>query len=395
MKKNILLISLASLFLLFSCEKEESARPQPVDRTILVYLAADNNLVGNAYKNLTDMAAGMKSAGGNLIVYIDPYNYYSANGTTDFPRLLKIESDGTQRVVETYAQENSASAEVLARVLARTKALYPAKSYGLVLWSHGNGWIPSPSMERSRSLMPDIWEKDPNALPTKWFGQDVPRNGYMNISDMAAVLPKDRSLDFILFDACFMGSVEVMYDLRQAARYIVSSPAEILASGFPYQSVLPLLFSETLQLEKTCRAFVDFYRNYRYPSATISLVNTSELDKLAASARTLLSAFPNAVVETSDIQPYEAMRDHFYHDLEDYYAHIASGTVLDDFREQLARTVIYADHTDNFYSAYGSDHWVKVNAFSGLSTYITRTSSPVLETGYFDTSWARAVGLSE
>ena len=212
--------------LFFSCGKNEDGGkidPPPVKsgRTILVYMAADNNLVNSAWQNVDQMLVGMESIDGNLIVYIDPQG-----GT---PQLLKIESGGKKTVVEEYAKENSASTSVLSRVIARTKALYPAESYGLVLWSHGLGWAPAGVIPKSYSA-DDLWRKDPNAPLTKWFAQDGAN--YIDISDLAGALPRDREFDFLLFDACFMGSVEALYELRNAAKYIIASPTEILSSGF-------------------------------------------------------------------------------------------------------------------------------------------------------------------
>lgn len=129
----LLLLTLA--FFTFACEKDDDFPAPDVDRTVLVYLASDNNLYRFALQNLNDMKSAMKGLDGNLLVYID-----EANGTS---RLSKIESDGTERVIETYGKENSASAAVLRRVVDRALTLYPAESYGLILWSHGMGWIPA------------------------------------------------------------------------------------------------------------------------------------------------------------------------------------------------------------------------------------------------------------
>ena len=107
MYRCLLLLTLA--FFTFACEKGDDApapTPTPdVDRTVLVYLASDNNLYRFALQNLNDMKSVMEGLDGNLLVYID-----EANGTS---RLSKIESDGTERVIETYGKENSASAAVL------------------------------------------------------------------------------------------------------------------------------------------------------------------------------------------------------------------------------------------------------------------------------------------
>ena len=50
----------------------------------------------------------------------------------------------------------------------------------------------------------------------------------MEIDDLAKGLPDDL-FDFILFDACYMASVECTYELRNKAEYILASPTETMA----------------------------------------------------------------------------------------------------------------------------------------------------------------------
>jgi len=83
--------------------------------------------------------------------------------------------------------------------------MYPAQEYGLILWSHGTSWLPAGSSLRS-------------------FGEDSGEQ--MNIPDLAENLP--IKFDFILFDACLMVSVEVVYD---GIRYPVLLRIELLYSA--------------------------------------------------------------------------------------------------------------------------------------------------------------------
>lgn len=42
---------------------------------------------------------------------------------------------------------------------------------------------------------------------------------------MAKAIPFNKeNLEFILFDACLMSSIEVLYDLRDKAKYVIASP---------------------------------------------------------------------------------------------------------------------------------------------------------------------------
>lgn len=78
--------------LLCGCTKDELPRPAPANRTLLVYMAADNNLSGDAGANLDDLVAGMRTVPGNTrtIVYLDT--------PQDSPRLLEVTGDGAKEV---------------------------------------------------------------------------------------------------------------------------------------------------------------------------------------------------------------------------------------------------------------------------------------------------------
>lgn len=50
--------------------------------------------------------------------------------------------------------------------------------------------------------------------------------------------------EYILFDDCFMSSIEVAYDLRKITRHLIASPCEVMAYGYPYDLVMPYLFTD-------------------------------------------------------------------------------------------------------------------------------------------------------
>jgi hypothetical protein len=88
MQKNIITI----IVLLFaSCSKdEESPEPVRIERTVIAYMAADNDLWDLALVDLEEMKQGYKETGVNLIVLMD------AAGKT--PCLLRITEEGEQTV---------------------------------------------------------------------------------------------------------------------------------------------------------------------------------------------------------------------------------------------------------------------------------------------------------
>ena len=201
-------ISLCFL-LVASCSKEDDSVDIPTNRTIIVYMAANNDLSDDACDNIKDMQSGYEEKGANLLVFIDPAD--------DAPHNLRIHHGGSTRV-KTCPEFNSADAAQMKEVLNDIIAMYPAVSYGLVLWSHGTSWLPA-----GRQL--------------KSFGEDS--GSQMDIAPLAAALPV--RFDFILMDACLMGSVEVAYELGNKTDFFLASSTETIYLGFPYAQIVPEL----------------------------------------------------------------------------------------------------------------------------------------------------------
>ena len=53
-----------------------------------------------------------------------------------------------KEIIKEYAEQVSTKASVMKEVMNRAFYEYPADSYGLVYWSHADGWIPYPVPSR-------------------------------------------------------------------------------------------------------------------------------------------------------------------------------------------------------------------------------------------------------
>jgi len=199
-------ISIFSAILLVSCNKIVGTDDIQPYRTVIVYMAADNDLSDDAWKNISEIQKAYVGKGVNLIVFID--------SSDDLPQILQIEHGGFRRI-KTFHEFSSVDAIHFNHLLISIIDMYPAASYGLILWSHGTSWLPAGVQLRS-------------------FGEDNGRQ--MDITTLAAALPV--KFDFILLDACLMGSVEVAYELRNKTDFIIASATEIIYSGFPYGQVM-------------------------------------------------------------------------------------------------------------------------------------------------------------
>lgn len=363
--KIVRLLLFFVLAALSGCSDEPADPVYPeVDRTVLVYIASDNSLDAGGYAqtNIEGMAAGMKGQKNvNLIVYVDL--------KSDAPRLLQIGNDGAVREVETYAEENSASTEVLRRVIDRTKLRFPARDYGLVLWSHGSGWLPESASKAS----------------TRAFGQDG--TSWIEIGDLAGGL-HDNEFAFIVFDACYMSSVETYYELRNKASYLIGAPNEILGNGFPYERVVPYFFQRGEEgAVKIGEEYADHYSEKNGLEGAIAVVKTSGLEPLAAALKPVVEAHIEAVDRIS-IAPVQQFGRNQYRnkifDLADFVRQFATGEEYLAFEERLSAAVIYEAHTPHFITYF-------IRTSCGLSTYIPQSGQEALNEAYQRTQWYRAV----
>lgn len=293
---TLLLISFFILSFMAGCEEEEKQpnlpkpNPQPdvALRTVLIYMAADNSLSSSEDFALLDLEEIFEGASqvdtrlNNLIVYIDRYKANS-------PELIRICRDTDSKMImdtlQTYDYgRNSVGVEEMKEVYAQVFSDFPAESYGLVLWSHGEGWLPHRN------------------TTTRWFGQD--RSNYMNISDLRASMQVLPHLDFLLFDACFMQAIEVAYELRDCADYILGSPTEIPGPGAPYDQVIPAIYSSVDDMETVAKnialayytPYAEIYTDAKQTAnvpwtggVSIGVLKSSELEHLAAVTRSLLT----------------------------------------------------------------------------------------------------------
>ncbi|GHT33419.1 clostripain [Bacteroidia bacterium] len=339
----------------FSCEKDSETPPAPAERTVIVYMAADNNLANDALRNIRQMQRGYTEAGVHLVVFVDT--------DKDTPLLLKIRENGCD-TVKTFPEMNTANPQTLNAVLQECVKRYPAHSYGLVLWSHASSWLPVGARVQS-------------------FGKD--NEAEMNIPDLSAALPVH--FDFIVFDACLMGSVEALYELRGKTDYVIASSAETIADGFPYAEIVPDLLQNNLQ--KIAETYFDFYnqKTNAERSATIALIDVRELEALAAETKKLFIENLPATINRTDVQRLNAGGEAYQFDLLDFINKTFPNAYKENFTAQLNKTVLYKAHTPQLLGMYD------INTHCGLACYIPIDEQQNLNNYYKTLQWYNDAGI--
>lgn len=360
------------LSLFTSCSDDErELPPAPISYTTLLYMMADNTMDSEVNYTISQLKTGARRSAGTAVVYVDRMN--------ETPRLFKITQTGEEVPLKSYDEENSAHVETLKRVIEETKELVPADRFGLVLWSHSLGWVPS---GHSRNSTRTVWgDETEQVFPrTRYIGPDfhpgnVTTDTTIEIDALADGLP-DGVAEYIWFDVCLMGSVEALYEMRNKSYYLIASPTEVLAeadydaSGIPYAKVLPYMFGGVEELKQACHAYYNHYNGMRHDilrSATITLVDAAQLDGLYDVVHHVLSGHleETARMDVNGLQVYHT-RDvpQVFFDLKEM-VNTLKETPDAVLEAQLDRTVVYTAATASF-----KEVPIDRNKYSGLSVYV-------------------------
>lgn len=377
---SALFIGVLSVVLCGSCSKESSdnTNVRKTRRTLLVYMVAENSLARYAMTDESEMLLGTRymKDNDNVVVFIDdrakPRIYNLNNKISQTVTTFS----GIKPVLEYDTDFNSAAASSLDAFLRYAMDKYPSDEYALVLWSHASGWINSTFAEDTKAA----------TAPMRSFGIDNQLNterdiGHqMNIPDLAEVLKRYPKFDFLMFDACFMQTIEVAYELRDCAKYIIGSPAEIPADGAPYTQILKSFFSETLDAQAVTRAYYDVYST----STAGLLISCLKCDELQPFADYMLKLMPichNSLMTAN----YSSVQDYFFYDswrsdkvvMTDMYdmlsvmQNVLTEDELAQWRLHFDRLVPLALSTGSWYSIYNKrKNTVKSGQYGGISMLV-------------------------
>jgi hypothetical protein len=406
MKKLFLLLTFVSLFTACSNSDEPSGgKNENAPLTVMAYFVANaSGIEDDIFTNVAAMYDGLAlmKKPATLLVYWDGSGSY---GNWEDPVILRYTTDGKGKingkkplsadatveevvdlaeVVKEYPSQLSTDKGVMTQVLKDLIALSPTEKVGLVAASHGSAWTNSIFMSRS-------------------FGQDGKgTDNTILIKDMAdAMKQSGKKYEFLLFDACFMGTAEVCYDFRDVTDYQIVSVMEVPAYGFPYENALDGLYEGTVNgYKKICQEYVDFYidRLSQGYSAwgTIALVDSKQMQGLTDVVKTEIVEHKDVLgnrFDASSIQEYGKQGAYgLAYDLGHTMKVLNGGTMPQAVADQLGKTVLYKGSLDQ---AYPSNYKVDAANFCGLGMYIPMPNNSNWNRAFKTIDWFTAAGWNE
>ena len=379
MKNKIFLLSFL-IFALFSCKDKINTEDIPKSAT-LFFMAANNNLDSYLSDNVDQIVDNyIPSYKKDIFIY-----YKGKYGDKETPRLYQVKQSGSAQaylsIVKEYGVDmNSASMESVKIVMDDLLSLENTTTIeDLVLSSHGGSWLPGDESPRVRGIL-----------------QDNDYDNFIDIDVLAAGL-EEYNLNSIIFDACFMSSIEVLYQLRNSAKYILASPAEVLARGMFYDLITPY-FTQTMTkdvLSKMAEITTNSYKaesDISMQSATFLVTECKDLDELGIVVRSILDKYgdPQGVVDLTPILRYDDKYRHgtFLHD----YKQVLYKLIGDNTGDKAELDAIWSKafphyyHTDMFFG------YVDLNNSNGVGGYIYRDNEKKIINDYYKKlDWGKLV----
>lgn len=359
MKK--ILIAICLLSGLTSCHHDDDTpEDNTARRTVLVYMAAENNLTRFATEDLEEMKTGsLKLAEDqNLVIYVDKA------GSLTTPYIVRAKNG---ELVDTIFMKEALSADptTLQDVIQYTREHFPAKSYALLLWGHASGWLVSTKDSISRTRGSSILEPKAYGGATGNNSSSSSGNYWMNIVPMAKAIQNGMGSDhlsFIFGDCCSFGCLEVAYELRNVTDYVIGSPAEVPDMGAPFDLIVPDMFIETDNFyAKIIDHYFDYYldifkNNPQYYnkkvgdlagySVPLAVVKTSGLDNLAYATSTLLGTIAEKVstsgsLDLDKVMYYAISQKKYSYDMYHVFKKNTSAADFDTWKAAFLQAVPY------------------------------------------------------
>ncbi len=418
-KRPVILVLLCAA--LASCQMVSLPWHRPEDRwdrVMIIYSAGFNDLswaLSSDQKELVDATKDpfipRRSEKKALvaIVHLPEGSDYTKPTQPYIIQIHKDEMNGSTVTDTLYKAPAGASLtdkDTMRDLLEMVRDGFKSDHYGLIFESHGTGWLPEgyynasltgsgSGRKNAQGQVGFISINDVSAVPVRSYGDHffyengVRRSKQLEITDMAAAIP--MHLDFLVFDSCLLGGIEVAYEFKDIADYIAFSPAEVLGSGMDYSKVAGRLLKPAVpDLEGLCR---DFYEDYASSSVTTTLIRTDALPAIADVCRRLFNDYRAqlAAVDASRVQRYFRSDKHWFYDLRDILVkcHLSDADAQ-DLEEAMDRCIIYKNSTDSFLLY---DKGFQITSYGGISMYLPCKGSPDLDLFYKGFAWNKATGL--
>lgn len=309
--------------------------------TILVYMAADNNLEEYAFSDFNELEMIGSTQQVSVVVQFDRIPGYDAsNGNWTSTRRYYVTKDADavnihSTMLADLGELDMADSSTLTDFVQWGVENYPANHYMLVMWDHGRGW-------RTQAMRTMALQREIKAISV-----DNTDNSEMSLTGLAQACRQMPHMDVTLFDACLMAMLEVAYSIEDSTDVMVASEENIPVLGQPYDRMLlritadpdmtSLAFGQAIAEE-----YIGYYTSHYSGNFTISAISTASVGQVASRADDLARAIRgNLASVRSAVESAQQQTQHYdfdkqvyddYKDLYDFARLVESSTANTEVR---------------------------------------------------------------
>ena len=375
----LLAILLIPLFSLSSCSDDDNKDGKSNTETLFLFFPY-SNLEDYIEGNINSLKNGIVEREGmdnwRIIVFqaLTPQkaNLYEISYSEGVCKEEMIEHG---MLVSFNGKDKEAAKESLRKVMDKVTAHAPSEKYSMVIGCHGAVWLPS-----GVTSITDL---------SRLYAFGTASSEYQIDNTIFANVLKEKGikLESLIFDACYMSNIETIYDFKDICKYYISSAAEVMNAGIPYNIVVDDILRHNYQ--NIVKKFVDYYRNSQ-PYAAMAVVDCGEIEKMAGIVKTINSSDLATDANLNDIQRYDNMYAPIYYDFNHYFSEFCKSESLKaEFRSSLARLILYSEATDYVYTSFGNDNFIRIFNSCGVNTSqptFNTKALPLLQ----ETAWWKA-----
>ena len=229
--------------------KDKERNDKGKEWTLMFFFASDNNLSASMFYQLKSMKTAGFQVDTNVLAYFDPHErgmpsmIFEVNrmeregqdeskiGDDKNPTIRDLAGDQVKPAITTGSCSSRSSSEfddlpaekALEEFLEYAREHYPAKHYMLFLVGHG-------MIVGRDAFLPD----------------DNPNSG-ISLVELGSILRNfsdevGGALEFIGMHSCSMSAVEVAYQLKGTAKYMMASEGLAFVGAWPYRQMLQKIF---------------------------------------------------------------------------------------------------------------------------------------------------------
>jgi|GEM_PF-5391665 len=245
--------------------------------TVMAYVNGRNNLESNALKDLHELELGYHKQDKVSIVVELARSADFAKREGNWSGVRRFEVLGNLNPFALRMNDmkilspdtDMGSPEELVAFIRWAKTRYPAKRYLLVMWGHG--------------------------ISNIGLSTDNLTGHYITLPALKSALISTGGVDVLFADACAMQTVEFVYEMRGAAKYVVGSQLDTPKTGFPYYSLARLVHAPQMTARKLSAVIAgDYVKRYMLSSkpVIISAADVSRAGQLSGLMRANMRAVP-------------------------------------------------------------------------------------------------------